>query len=197
MRRRLAAGVVLAAAAAGPVWAAEPQLAAPAMRNVTAPGMMPGPKVEGPLERVPVLPPAPPPPRWHRYFLPETTDAATFKTKDRTIRIAGVTPPAVDATCADPAGGTWPCGRTALYSLRMFLHGRAVECYFATGEAGDPLTVPCRVGRTDLARWLLSTGWAKPADGASDDDRQAAKSASCAGHGIWRGTARPADCPKG
>ena len=167
----------------------------PPVRNVTPPDMTPGPKVSGPLERI-APPPAPPAKaRWWRFFLPETIDAATFKTNDKTIHVAGVEPPPVGATCPLADGTSWPCGRTALYSLRMFLHGRAIECYFP--DAGDvtEITAPCRVGTSDIGLWLLSEGWARPNDLATDEYRSAATNALCTGRGIWRGETPPADCP--
>ncbi len=168
----------------------------PSVRNVTPPGMTPGPEGGGPLERVAPPPKPPPEPRWWRFFLPDTTDAATFKANDRTIRVAGVDPPPVDAACPLAGGGSWPCGRTALYALRRFLHGRAIECYFPDGGDVTDITAPCRVGPNDIGLWLLSEGWARPNDLATDEYRSAARAALCAGRGIWRGETPPADCPK-
>lgn len=167
----------------------------PPTRDVTPPDMTPGPKVVGPLERV-APPPAPPPKaRWWRFFLPATTDAATFASGGKTIHVAGAEPPPVDAACPLADGGAWPCGRTALHSLRMFLRGRAIECYFPEVSDLTDVTAPCRVGQTDIGLWLLSQGWARPNDLATDDYRAAAGAALCAGRGIWRGQAAPADCP--
>lgn len=167
----------------------------PPTRDVTPPDMTPGPKVTGPLERI-APPPAPPPKaRWWRFFLPETTDAATFRSDNKTIRVAGVEPPPIDATCPLAGGESWPCGRTALYSLRRFLHGRAVECYFPEESDLADVTAPCRVGTSDIGLWLLSAGWARPNDLATDEYRKAATGAICAERGIWRGQTPPADCP--
>ncbi len=167
----------------------------PTVRNVTPPDMTPGPKVTGPLERVAPPPQAAPKARWWRFFLPETTDAATFKTDGKTIHVAGVDPPPVDATCPLADGTSWPCGHTALYALRMFLHGRAIECYFPDGGDVTEITAPCRVGTSDIGLWLLSEGWARPNDLATDQYRSAAGEAQCAERGIWRGQTPPADCP--
>lgn len=165
-----------------------------ASRNVTAPGMTPGPPGDGPLVREAVPPPPPEPPRWRRFVLPETTDAATFKLKDRTIEVSGVASPKVDETCQPADGQAWPCGRTALHALRMFLHGRAVECYYPPAGDADLIVAPCRAGKTDLGLWLLSQGWAKPDGNATDEYRAAAKDAACTGKGIWRDMKKPADC---
>jgi endonuclease YncB( thermonuclease family) len=192
---RLIGFTVCALVVATPLRAQE--IVAPAVRNVTPPGITPGPAGEGPLVREAVPPSPPEPARWRRYFLPVTTDAATFVIDGKlTIRVSGVTPPAPGEVCADPEGGSWPCGQTSLYSLRMYLRGRAIECYFP--DPGDALEVvaPCRVGASDLGAWLLSAGWARPDDLATNDYLAASANAHCAGVGIWRGTARPDYCPE-
>jgi endonuclease YncB( thermonuclease family) len=146
--------------------------------------------------RVPVPARPPDPPRWRRFFLPQTSDAATFQADGKAIHIAGVKPPAVDETCPSRDGGeAWPCGRIALYSLRMFLHGRAVECYFPYVDGAADITAPCRVGSTDLGEWLLRQGWATADDLATDAYRSVADEAKCARRGLWRGTPAPERCP--
>ncbi len=169
--------------------------AAPPARDVTPPNVTPGPRVDGPLERIPAPPVPPPDPRWWRFFLPVTTNAATFKSDDKVIRIAGVDAPPIDATCPAEGGDPWPCGRTALHSLRMYLHGRAIECYFPRTDGVVDITAPCRVGQSDIGLWLLTEGWARPNDLATADYRDAASAAVCARRGIWRDEAPPADCP--
>ena len=171
-----------------------PEIVAPATRNVTPPGITPGPSGSGPLIRE-AIPPAPAqPPRWRRFFLPKTTDAATFQTDNRIIRIADVTALAPDTQCQRASGVVWPCGRTALYSFRMFLRGRAVECLLPHANATAEITAPCRVGGTDLGLWLLSQGWAGPGERASEEYRQASSAARCAGRGLWRGSESDVSC---
>jgi endonuclease YncB( thermonuclease family) len=189
--------LLLLTSAGSPVAAQEPapEIVPPAARDVTPPGITPGPSSEGPLVREPVPPPPPEPPRWRRFFLPQTTDAATFKAEERTIRIAGVTVPTRDEVCRAAEGGEWPCGRTALYSLRMFLRGRAIECFYPHADTAVEITAPCRVGETDLGLWLLDQGWAKPGQYATDEYKAASAAARCKGRGLWRGTRPDASCP--
>jgi endonuclease YncB( thermonuclease family) len=193
---RLAACLVLAGfpfvlAAA----AQELEIVPPPSRNVTPPGILPGPKVDGPLYREPTPPPPPEPPRWRRFFLPRTTDSATFITeRNLTIKIFGIKPPALDQTCERADGEVWPCGRTALFSLRMFLHGRAVECLLPPLEDIDVAIAPCRVGHTDLGDWLLGQGWATPDDNATKEYRTAAHDARCDRVGMWLGAAPDPSC---
>jgi endonuclease YncB( thermonuclease family) len=172
------------------------EIVPPADRDVTPPGITPGPPADGLLVREPVPPAPPEPPRWRRYFLPVTTDAATFVIDGKlTIRVSGVTPPDAGETCTFAGGETWPCGRTALHALRMFLRGRAVECLFPYEPGLVDVTAPCRVGETDIGAWLLGSGWAIPNDLATAEYRQAHAAARCGNAGLWRGAARPADCP--
>jgi endonuclease YncB( thermonuclease family) len=200
-----------------PSVAQEDEIVPPPSRDVTPPGVTPAPAGSGPLVREyvpppPVSEPMPAPPvrepvaaspvreplsdplRWHRFILPETTDAATFVVHGRSIRIAGVLPPPRSATCRNAADEDWPCGDVALEALRHFLLGRPVECSFLGADTSDPLIAPCRVGRTDLGSWLLRQGWAKAAGQASPQYRQAAYDARCADRGVWHGTDERAAC---
>ncbi|MCB1488200.1 MAG: thermonuclease family protein [Bauldia sp.] len=188
--------LALFAAVPGRPSAAELEVVQPAVRNVTPPGILPGPKVDGPLYREPTPPPPPEPPRWRRFYLPKTTDGATFITKDHlVIKVYGVTPPSVDETCRRADGEEWPCGKTALFSLRMFLHGRAVECFLPKLDGIDRAVAPCRVGSIDVGRWLLRQGWATPDENATDEYRTAAHEARCDRLGMWRGSEPAPDCP--
>jgi endonuclease YncB( thermonuclease family) len=141
-----------------------------------------------------VAPPPPDPPRWHRFVLPETIDAATFRVRSATIRISGVTALAADATCGAIEGTPFPCGRTGLFALRMFLQGRTVECYFPPVGDAARIIAPCRVGKTDLGLWLLSAGWAKPDANATEAYRAASAAARCAHRGLWRNEPPPPGC---
>jgi hypothetical protein len=179
------------AAAQGP----SPEIVAPASRDVTPPGITPAPSGSGPLIREPIPPAPAQPPRWRRFFLPKTTDAATFQTDNRTIRITDVVALAPETHCKLANGRAWPCGRTALHSLRMFLRGRAVECLFPRADPGTEIIAPCRVGETDLGLWLLSQGWAVPAEFASEEYKDASRAARCAKRGLWRGSQIDESCP--
>ncbi len=186
-------------AASGPSFsqeeATEPEIVPPPARDVTPPGITPGPAVDGPLVREPIPEPPPEPARWRRFFLPRTTDGATFVTKeDLEIKVFGVAPPALEQTCEQADGEIWPCGRTALFSLRMFLRGRAVECLLPALDGVDRAVAPCRVGRIDVAHWLLRQGWALPDDNATDAYEEASEAARCDRLGMWRGTAADPAC---
>ncbi len=193
VRRRL--GVLLFLVSASAALAQGSTGLRPTVRDVTPPSFTPAPKVDGPLERIPAPPRVAEAPRWWRFYLPVTTDSATFVTEGRTFRVAGVVPPALDRTCTNADGTEWPCGRIALTSLRLFLRGRAVECFYVLTQATAEMTAPCRVGPTDIAAWLLTQGWATPAADASDAYRRNAEDARCGRRGLWRSEAAPDTCP--
>jgi endonuclease YncB( thermonuclease family) len=170
------------------------QMVEPAARDVTPPGIVPGPAVEGPLARLEVPPPLPPPPRWHRFFRPLIVEAGLFEAKGKFIRLRGIEPLPADAQCIDGDGMEWPCGRTALMELRRLVRGRAIECNFSSGATDNPLLVFCRVATTDLALWLADRGWARPEADAPPEIRAAANAAHCAGRGVWRDYAATGPC---
>ena len=199
--RRAGLAALLVAALAMPVAAAQadevhmPEEVPPPSRNVTPPGVTPAPITSGPLIREPLPPPPPEKPRWHRYFLPETTDAATFVVRDRTIRLAGVDALPRGGVCKAADGENWPCGTTALFALRRFLQGRAIECFFLGTDKSNPLTASCRIGKSDIGLWLVTQGWVKLEASAPEGYRAAAEAAHCAGLGLWRGEPRDSVCP--
>ena len=197
-RASIAMLAVLAAIVVSPPADAQepsPEIVAPASRDVTPPGITPAPPGSGPLIREPIPPAPAQPPRWRRFFLPKTTDAATFQTDERIIMIADIAALAPETHCKQTDGRAWPCGRTALHSLRMFLRGRAVECFFPPADPGTEITAPCRVGGTDLGLWLLSQGWAVPDEFASEQYKEAYRAARCARRGLWRGSEIDESCP--
>ena len=172
----------------------------PKMRDVTPPGIIPWPQGQGPLVREETRPNAgaragePQTPRWHRFYLVQTTDAATFDADGMIIRVSGVTSPEVADTCALADGASWPCGRSARHASRMFVRGRAVECYFPFVDSLQEITAPCRVGGADLGLWLVTRGWARTSDLATDAYREAEGQARCSGSGLWRAVPPGADC---
>jgi endonuclease YncB( thermonuclease family) len=177
--------------------AAPAEIVPPPSRDVTPPGVTPAPGGEGPLTREVVPPPPPEAARWRRFHLPVTLDSATFLVNGMTIAISGVEAPLVTGTCETDAGEIWPCGRIALFSLRKFLKGRDVECYFPSPGDAKQVIAPCRVGATDLGEWLVQDGWATPTDMATDAYRTAADTARCRRLGVFRGTKPPSACPRG
>jgi endonuclease YncB( thermonuclease family) len=148
-------------------FAAEPapttEVVSRTVRNVTPPGVTPGPSVTGPLVRVapPQAPKSPRPARVQRVYHPIVVSAGVIKAGGRDIELAGVDAPDFDATCGEGAAA-WPCGRMARAALRQFIRGRAIECAVPPGAEEIPSVGSCSVGGENLSEWLVSKGWARP-----------------------------------
>jgi endonuclease YncB( thermonuclease family) len=157
-----------------------------ASRNVTPPGVTPGPPVTGPLVRVPTPPkpepePPPPQPRVERLFRPVVDSAGALTTAAGRISLAGIEAPEPEATCGE-GSAAWPCGRVARAELMRFIRGRAIECHVPPGEEDIPESTRCSVAGTDIGEWLVRQGWARPAVEAYAD---AAREAEEARRGLW------------
>ena len=85
-----------------------PEVVAPASRDVTPPGVTPGPDGAGPLLREPPPSGPPDPARWRKFHLPKTSDASTLNVDKRKIHISGVRAPAADAACRRADGSIRP-----------------------------------------------------------------------------------------
>jgi endonuclease YncB( thermonuclease family) len=133
-----------------------------------------------------------------RFFRVVVSDAGTLVAGKRTLRLADVDVPAADAECGDAAGNRWSCGTRARTALRRFVRHRAVEC-LPLGEAGlapDGLSVVrCRVGRTDIATWLVEHGWAAPADAAAPALAALGETARSENRGLWQTEPKGLDEP--
>ena len=145
----------------------------------------------------PVIPePASVEPR--RFFRVVVADAGTLVAGDRTLRLADVDVPSADAECGDAAGNRWSCGTRARTALRRLVRHRAVEC-LPLGEASlaadGTSIVRCRVGRTDIATWLVENGWAAPADAAAPALAALGETARDENRGLWQTEPKGLDEP--
>lgn len=170
----------------------------PAHRNVTAPGMTPAPTVVGPLEReaVPKRPPAPP--KWKAFSPVVVREAGLLDLGPRNVRLAGIVVPDGDRLCHPGVTGNrdidMPCSRLAMVALRSRIRAFGVECLISANDAADPARARCRIGKTDLALWMIEQGWAEAASNAPKGYAAAEKEARCARRGIWQAGDPPADC---
>jgi endonuclease YncB( thermonuclease family) len=159
------------------------------IRNVTPADILPPPPVQGPLKRVearlPDLPKVEVPDDL-TFRRPLVIDAATLRHKTLTIRLAGLDGPALAETCPSRLGGTWPCGRRARTALRAYVRRRAVTCDAVTEISPGLISAHCRRQDTDLSDWMVSQGWARPADDAPQALRDAGETARATRKGIWQ-----------
>ncbi|MEQ1951822.1 thermonuclease family protein [Mesorhizobium sp. CN2-181] len=99
-------------------------------------------------------------------FGPVATAAGLLEAKGYRIAVAGVEPLKPEETC-DAGGRSWPCGMWARAAFRAWLRGRSITCEIPSQPDREIIVAPCRVGKEDVAGWLVESGWAR-ATGDSD-----------------------------
>lgn len=112
---------------------------------------------------------------------PIVVRAGELRSGETLIRLAGINPVPRERRCQTP-DGEWPCGNFARAALQRFIRTRTIACTNMTGD-GERFSGECRIGNTDLSRWLVTQGWATASDSALKDMEEAAREA---GKGIWK-----------
>ncbi|WP_067339526.1 thermonuclease family protein [Stappia indica] len=159
------------------------------IRNVTPSDILPPPRVSGPLKRVAAQLPKLPEreiPTQITFHQPLVIDAGSFRTKQLTIRLAGIDAPQLEETCPSRLGGTWPCGMRARTALRGLVRRHAITCDGMQDTPAGVVLAQCRKQGTDLAAWMVAQGWARPGEGAGEDLLASAEAAREARRGIWQ-----------
>lgn len=159
------------------------------IRNVTPSDILPPPRISGPLKRVAAEPPKLPEreiPSEITFHQPLVIDAGSFRTKQLTIRLAGIDAPGPAETCPSRLGGTWPCGMRARTALRGLVRRHAVTCQDMQDTPAGVVLATCRKQDIDLAAWMVAQGWARPGEGAGEDLLTSAQAAREARRGIWQ-----------
>jgi len=86
-----------------------------------------------------------------------------LKSGDTTIQLANIFGPMPSDKCSS-IEGEWPCGNIAKSSLQRFIRARSISCHAAEEEndqSNSPFVGNCAIGKTDIATWLVTQGWAK------------------------------------
>lgn len=154
-----------------------PEQVSPASRSIdpmTAPppsdtGALQRIEPRAPLSKLSLAQPAKPkmPDEWKGtpLYQPVAPAAGRIDAKGYTVAVSGIDIVAEDETCTDEAGKSWPCGLRARSAFRAFLGHRAVTCTVPPEGGRDLIAAECRVGKVDVGRWLVSTGWARASAG--------------------------------
>lgn len=87
-------------------------------------------------------------------------DGDTLEIQGVRVRLWGVDAVESSQTCLDAAGRVWPCGRRAAFALADFLGARTVACTRKDTDRYGRMVAVCRVGETEINRWLVEQGWA-------------------------------------
>jgi len=113
-------------------------------------------------------------------------DAATLRTDDRLVRVAGLSLPAPGAMCKRLDGLAVTCAERATGYLELLVKGRAVACDHL-GKAADGIDLSrCRIGETDIAEQMIRQGWASAAHAEDARLTRAEAAARQQNLGIWR-----------
>ena len=147
---------------------------APHIRLI-APDSIAGPRVEGPLERMPARAPlatatrnlkrepfGPPVPQGTLLYRAIAPAAGQIEANGYAIRLAGIKVLPADHSCPGEAGKSWPCGAMARTAFRAWMRGRAIACDIPSKPM--KITTRCTLETEDMALWLVRNGWAESAD---------------------------------
>lgn len=97
-------------------------------------------------------------------YRPVATAAGTIEASGYKIAIEGIDALPPEETC-NSDGTTWPCGMAARTAFRNWLRSRAVECTVPGQPSEALIATGCKLGKSDLAEWLVQNGWARAKDG--------------------------------
>jgi len=113
------------------------------------------------------LPPKPAAPGdWKPTVLPRpvANAAGLIEARGYRIALAGIDPVDAEEQCTFE-GDAWACGIGARTAFRAFLRGRSVACVVPPEPDREVIVAPCKVGKQDVAAWLVENGWARALPG--------------------------------
>jgi endonuclease YncB( thermonuclease family) len=93
------------------------------------------------------------------YGIPTIIDADTIEIRQRRVRLHGIDAVEADQICFR-GSLAWRCGLDAVNALDRMIGGREIQCEERDRDRYHRIIAKCRVGSTDIARWLVETGWA-------------------------------------
>lgn len=116
-------------------------------------------------------------------------DGDSIVVAGREIRLQGIDAPEGRQTC-ERGGKSWACGNEARRELQKLTRGGKVFCKALELDKHKRLLALCRVGRVDVNRQMVASGFAV-SYGRFKDAEQSAKAAR---KGLWSGEfQRPRD----
>lgn len=110
----------------------------------------------------------------------------TLKAGEKTVILADIEGIAVDHTCALENGKTWPCGRSGRSALRRLVRGRTINCDVLEDIDENTVRARCRIGKTELGKWVVRHGWALPGEAANTELKMALETARTEERGQWQ-----------
>lgn len=113
-------------------------------------------------------------------------DGDTLEIHGQRIRLHGIDSPEKGQRCYT-GGKEWRCGRDGAMALDKFINARTVSCETRDIDRYQRVVAVCKIGRTDLNRWMVRNGWAVAYRQYSMDYVEVEDQAKAAKRGIWAG----------
>ena len=112
-------------------------------------------------------------------------DAVNLDSGKNHIVLASVQGPQRNDTCVNSAGVRWRCGRQAARALENLIASRQLKCT-RHGRTWDArILATCRVGHTEVNRWMVENGWARAGTDAGPAYHTSEWRARMHERGIW------------
>ena len=113
-------------------------------------------------------------------------DGDTIKVENQRVRLHGIDAPESNQVCTKN-NNKYHCGKRATQALTEKIAGAVVYCEKVSMDRYNRIVGICRIGKVNLNRWMVLSGWAVAYLKYSKDyegDEKAAKSAKI---GLWSG----------
>lgn len=115
-------------------------------------------------------------------------DGDTLEVQGERVRLHGIDAPETAQTCRGSTGAEWPCGQEAATALSDLIGRHPITCDGQERDVYGRIIAICRVGDTEVNRWLVAQGWAVAFRRYSMDYVETETDARNQSIGIWAGT---------
>ncbi|WP_027459245.1 excalibur calcium-binding domain-containing protein [Deinococcus murrayi] len=120
--------------------------------------------------------------------VPTVTDGDTLQIRGVKVRLHGVDAPESSQNCIR-GGQVYGCGREAAFALANLVQNKNVTCTRKDTDRYGRMVGVCKVGTTEINRWLVEQGWALPyLEYGGGVYRDAEARAKAAKRGLYAGT---------
>jgi endonuclease YncB( thermonuclease family) len=115
--------------------------------------------------------------------VPFVIDGDTLSLNGRHIRLQGIDAPEMGQSC-QRGQRAYACGTEARDALRILIGKRSIRCSGSGFDKYRRLLASCRAGETDLAREMVTEGWAVAYGRYAGEEEMAREMR----RGLWSGT---------